>query len=151
MTVHTIFHTILRKVSKTTQYTHASKCCKALLDNIRCFTGLDSAVVTNTIIYLYTNSRDAVESRVFSGISRPSTNWLITLLQYSNWNICYLQVVKFITNTVLIISNSNLICWFTSKNSDDHGPGGRNILIVNVHNVITINVISRWRNFLLGL
>ena len=37
--------------------------------------------------------------------------------------------------------HSNSICWFTSKDDDDYGPGGRN-KIVNVYPVIAMNMIN---------
>ena len=51
-------------------------------------------------------------------------------------------------HTHLILGHSNLICWFMSKNGDDHGPGGRN-KIVNMYHVIAKNIISWNRNLVI--
>ena len=49
---------------------------------------------------------------------------------------------------IFYLGHSNLICWFTSKDDDKHGPGGRN-KIVNMYHVIAMNIISWNRNLVI--
>ena len=39
------------------------------------------------------------------------------------------------------LGHSNLICWLTSKDDDDYGPGGRNET-VSMYRVIAMNMIN---------